>query len=81
MQGATAIKMRRKSAVERLELQLTQYNMRIAEIKEQLKTARNHKDKAMEAEQLVLLSLAETKQGRCKITLDNTNLNLKNTIV
>ena len=55
--------------------------MRIAEIKEQLKTARNHKDKAMEAEQLVLLSLAETKQGRCKITLDNTNLNLKNTIV
>lgn len=77
MKGATAKRIRQKSALERLELQLADYDQLVSKVKEELKTARNHKDKGLEAAQLELLAHAETKQGRCKVTLNNTVKKLK----
>ena len=77
MKGRTAKRIRQKSALERLTLQLADYDQLVSKVKEELKTARNHKDKGLEAAQLELLAHAEKKRGLCKTTLDNTNRRLK----
>jgi len=77
MKGRTAKRIRQKSAVERLTLQLADYDQLVSKVKEELKTARNHKDKSLEAAQLELLAHAEKKRGLCKDTLDHTNRKLK----
>ena len=77
MKGRTAKRIRQKSAVERLTAQLADYDLLVGKVKEELKTARNHKDKGLEAAQLELLTHTEKKRGLCKDTLDNTNRRLK----
>ena len=77
MKGRTAKRIRQKSAVERLTAQLADYDLLVGKVKEELKTARNHKDKGLEAAQSELLAHAETKRALCKTTLDNTNRKLK----
>jgi len=77
MKGSIAQRIRRKAAVERLEYQHTHYTDKVREIKEALKTARNHKDRQEEQLQEDLLRIAEDKLAKCKTTLDNTNRLLK----
>jgi hypothetical protein len=77
VKGRTAKRIRQKSAVERLTAQLADYDLLVGKVKEELKTARNHKDKGLEAAQSELLAHAERKRGLCKDTLDHTNRKLK----
>jgi hypothetical protein len=77
VKGRTAKRIRQKSAVERLTAQLADYDLLVGKVKEELKTARNHKDKGLEAAQLELLAHTEKKRGLCKDTIDNTNRKLK----
>ena len=77
MKGSVAQRIRRRAAVERLEYQHTHYTDRVREIKESLKTARNHKDRQEEQLQEHLLRIAEDKLAKCKTTLENTTRLLK----